>query len=126
MLRETTPPQNACPSPNLYFWELEGEKGVGARGLRVSKRDIHLPCREPYFLPGQHLSGWVCVGEFDMGAALGPLPGSCCPAIFFFFFFLVESQGKPKLGIQNSPVIRLKQKQTLGVVVVSISEVFYF
>lgn len=87
MLRETTSPQNACLSPNLYFWGLEGEKGVGARGLGVSKRYIHLPCQEPYLLPGPHLSGWVCVAEFDMGATLGPLPGSCCSALFFFFYF---------------------------------------
>ena len=45
----------------------------------------------------------------------------------FFFVFLVESQGKLRLGIQNSSVsLDLKKKQTLDMVRGSISKVFIF
>ena len=78
------------------------------------------------------LWGWIWVGESDIRAALGPQLGSCCPAIFIFsyfifFCFLVESQGKLRLGIQNSSVsLDLKKKQTLDMVRGSISKVFIF
>lgn len=88
------------------------------RGISTYHARSHTSCRDR-----------ICLGGSAWESLTWELPLVPCQdpaALPFFFFILVESQGKPKLGIQNSPVTRLKQKQTLGVVVVSISEVFYF
>ena len=111
-------------------WRVKGECGLG-----VSKRVVtyctwsRASCWDQR-LVGADLGGreWYSSCPWSPAGILLPCHFYFLLLYFiFFFYFLVESQGKLRLGIQNSSVsLDLKKKQTLDMVRGSISKVFIF
>ena len=120
----------SAPISTSGGWRVRGESEHVALG---SPRGSFLYL-ELCFPPGPA----SCAGGFGWERVIFELPlvPSWEPAalpflfsltLFYFFCFLVESQGKLRLGIQNSSVsLDLKKKQTLDMVRGSISKVFIF